>query len=79
MFYAIIESLAWCMGLIPNCKYEDDGKPIPNETHMVIHCRVAHRDGGLYSMPFFTCGVCAYTEECEKYRHRHNGKAPYET
>lgn len=56
--------------------YEDDGEPIKHEQDMIIHCDVVHDDIGLYQT--LNCAICIYSEECEKYRHRHDGKTPIE-
>lgn len=59
--------------------YKDDGKPIIGEQNMIIHCEVVHDDKNIGFYQTMDCLICPYrNDECLKYRHRHNGKTPYE-
>ena len=53
----------------------DDGKPIPNQSNMEIHCSVVHTGIALYQA--LDCAVCPYKEECEKFELRYN-RLPYQ-
>lgn len=50
-------------------KYVDDGKPIPNQTLMEIHCSTVHTGIPLYQ--YLECGICPYKEECKNYELRY--------
>jgi hypothetical protein len=84
VFFIITMSfhIAEINSFIKKRKGEDDGKPIENEPIMKVHCEVVSRHNDFYWVSGFECAVCAYREECKKYKKRYgkrpNGKGLFE-